>query len=335
MKSIRIVSPVALALGVLLTTGAATGYVLLGPNRTWNCPPVYTVDETGIASITDSDGGVTKVITSINAFASTSDAWNDAGSARVVGARKGSTASFALGDGVPMIKFGDPLNSCTGNCLAVTYIGYYNSRGAGSSSWQITDADIATNLNHAWTSEGEDPSGAGCSGEYYIEGVMMHEIGHGLGIDHSAASGATMLPTVTACSNAPATLAVDDETALQTLYGTAPCTDSQLYPCRAYTSYLTGSGDTDVQPSCDGSFFMSNSGNIKGWSQGPGLSDFDLYLDKWNGLTWVQVASATTLSASDSISYNATVGTYRFRVYAFNGGGTYHFWYKPTILIAP
>jgi hypothetical protein len=331
MKTIRIVSPIALVLGVLLTTGAATGYVLLGPNRTWNCPPVYTVDETGIASITDSDGGVTKVIAAINAFASTSDSWNDAGSARVVTASKGSTANFVLGDGIPMIKFGDPLNSCTGNCLAVTYIGYYSTRSAGSSSWQINDADIATNLSHAWTSEGEDPAGAGCSSEVYIESVMVHEIGHGLGLGHSADSAATMAPTVSYCSNASATLAADDEAGLRALYGTTPCTDSQLYPCRAYTGYLTDSGDFDVQPSCDGSFFFSGSGSIKGWIEGPFWSDFDLFLDKWNGLTWVQVAGAFTTSSNDSINYAATVGTYRFRVYAFSGGGSYHFWYKPTI----
>lgn len=335
MQRIHIVSPIALALGTLLTAGSAMGYVLLSPNRTWSCPPTYTVDDTGIASIADSDGGATRVVNAISAVSSTSDAWNDAGSARILAARKGSTASFALGDGSPMIKFSDPLDSCTGNCLAATYIGYYSERAAGSSSWRIDDADVVTNLDHAWTSEGEDPGGSGCSGEFYIEGVMVHEIGHGLGLGHSTAAGATMLPSVSSCNNGPATTETDDENAILALYGTAPCSDSFFVPCRAYTEYLTGTGNSDVQP-CNGSFSLGGDGTIRGWSQGPALTDFDLYLDKWNGSSWVQVASATTLSPNDSIAYSATAGTYRFRVHSYNGSGTYHFWYqRPVLFMVP
>lgn len=333
MKRIHIVSPVALVLGALLSAGSAAGYVLLSPNRTWSCPPNYTVDDTGISSITDGDGGASKVASAISNVTSTSDAWNDAGSARIVSAHKGSTASFSLGDGVPMIKFSDPFSSCTGNCLAATYIGYYSERVSGSSSWQIDDADIVTNLSFSWTSEGEDPGGSGCSGEYYIEGVMVHEAGHGLGLGHSSTSGATMYPSVSSCNNGPATTETDDESAIVSLYGTAPCTNSLFNPCSAYTEYLTGTGNSDVQP-CGGSFSLGGSGTIKGWSQGPGLSDFDLYLDKWTIFGWVEVASATTLSSSDSITYSGTAGTYRFRVVSYNGPGTYHFWYqRPTLFL--
>jgi len=304
---------------------------LLSPNRTWNCPPNYTVDDTGIASIADSDHGASAVVSAIALVTSTSDAWNDAGSARVISAHKGSVANFALGDGSPMIKFGDPLSACTGGCLAATFIGYYTERSAGSGSYQIDDADVVTNLSYSWTSESEDPSGSGCSNEFYIEGVMVHEAGHGLGLAHSSVSGATMYPSVGACSNAPATTETDDETALVTLYGTAPCTNSAFLPCSDYTNYLTGTGDSDVQP-CNGSFTLGGSGTIRGWSVGPQLSDFDLYLDKWSGSSWIQVASAATVSNSDSITYSGTAGTYRFRVVSYNGPGTYHFWYQRPIL---
>lgn len=330
MKRIRIVTPMAFVLCALLTAGGATGFVLLSPNRTWNCPPNYTVDQTGIASITDSDGGVTRVVNAITVVTSTSDAWNDAGSARVVSAHKGSVAGFSLGDGVPMIKFGDPLGSCTGSCLASTYIGYKSERFPFSSSWRIDDADIVTNLDHEWTSEGEDPGGSGCSGEYYIEGVMVHEVGHGLGLHHTDVAGATMLPTVTSCNNGPATIETDDENGILALYGTAPCTNSLFTPCSVYTEYLTGAGNTDYQP-CGGSFTLGGNGTIRGWSEGPAGTDFDLYLDKWNGFLWIQVASATTASSSDSIVYSGTAGTYRFRVYSYSGSGTYHFWYQRPI----
>jgi hypothetical protein len=328
MKPIRIVSPLALGLIVLLIAGNATGYVLLSPNRTWDCPPTYIVDQTGIASITDGDGGVSKVIAAITSVSSASDAWNDAGAARVVYARKGSTANFVLGDGVPMIKFDDPFDECTFPCLAATYHLYFSERAAGASSWKIYDADIVTNLDFEWTSEGEDPGGFDCSGEYYIEGVMVHEIGHGLGLDHASDFLATMYPFAYPCNNVMATTATDDENALLALYGTAPCTNAPFQPCSAYTQYLTGTGNSDFQP-CNGSFSMSGSGTIKGWVQGPSGTDFDLYLDKSTPYGWwINVASATSSSSSDSITYSGTAGTYRFRVVSYSGSGTYHFWYQ-------
>lgn len=331
MKRIHIVSPILVGLGALLLAGSATGFVLLSPHRTWDCPPNYTVDETGIASITDGDGGASRVVNAINAVTTTSDSWNNAGAGKIVSAHKGSTASFSLGDGVPMIKFSDPTNLCTGNCLAATFHLYYTERAPGSSSWKIYDADIVTNLSFNWTSQGEDPNSVGCSNEVYIESTMMHEVGHGLGLDHSSAGGATMFPSTTFCSNTPATLATDDENAILALYGTAPCTGSLFNPCVTYTQFLTGTDDFDVQP-CGGTFSMGGSGTIKGWIEGPDGTDFDLYLDKQSIFGgWVQVANGTTTNSSDSITYSGTAGTYRFRVDSFDGDGTYRFWYqRPT-----
>ena len=331
MKKIHALSPLAFALCGLLCAGSATSFVLLSPWRTWDCPPNYTVDDTGIASIADGDGGATKVVNAIGLVTSSSDSWNDAGSARIISAHKGSTAGFTLGDGSPMIKFGDPLNACTGNCLAATFITFFSQRAAGAPSFRIEDADVVTNLAFNWTSEGEDPNGVGCSNEFFIEGVMVHEVGHALGLDHTNVAGATMFPSVSACNNTPATTEVDDENGILALYGTASCASSLFAPCLAYTQYLTGPGNTDVQP-CNGSFSMAGSGTIRGWSEGPATADYDLFLDKLVGGFWTQVASATTASPNDMITFSATAGTYRFRVVSFSGSGTYHFWYQRPIL---
>jgi Matrixin len=302
---------------VLLTAGNSSAYVLLSPNRTWNCPPNYIVDSGGLPSITDGDGGLTRTI---NAITSTGVAWNSASSGRVNNAVSGSVASFALGDGTPMLNFSDPFSACTLSCLAATFTGYYSERSPGSGSWKIDDADIVTNrTGYNWTSEGEDPGGAGCSSEVYVEGVMVHEVGHALGLGHTPVLGATMYASVSLCNNNPATIEADDRSGLNALYGTS---FSSLFD--TYTEYLTGTGNTDYQP-C-GTYYYANAGWHFGRLRGPGGTDFDLYLWRWNGSSWVQVASATSISSSENIDYNGTAGWYLWGAYSYSGAGTYHFY---------
>jgi hypothetical protein len=200
---------------LVLSASALSAYVLLSPPRRWPVGGVtYTVDNRGLSSVADGDGGLSRTISAITS----ADAWNGAGAGTVVQANAGSVAGWSLGDGTPMLNFTDPENVCTGSCLAATFTAYYNS-----STGYITDADIVTNsTGHSWTSQGEDPNGAGCSGEYYVEGVQVHEVGHGLGLAHTGVSGATMLPTISACSNSPATTESDDEAGIRALYNCTP-----------------------------------------------------------------------------------------------------------------
>ncbi|MGR8980772.1 MAG: matrixin family metalloprotease [Gammaproteobacteria bacterium] len=195
---------------VLLAAGSVSAYVLLDPPRTWDSAPTYIVDDRGMASITDSDGGATATVNAIGS----SQAWNGAGSGAVINAQKGSVAGWQLGDGVPMLSFDDPVHACSGNCLAATFIGYYQRRTDGS--YRIFDADIITNNRFDWTSTSEPGT---CSGEFYIEGVHAHETGHGLGLGHTNVSGATMYPSVSSCNNGPASIEQDDKDGLNALYG--------------------------------------------------------------------------------------------------------------------
>ena len=303
-----------------LLAGSASAYVLLSPNRTWDCPPDYIVDNRagGVPSILDADGGRTKVI---NAITSAVDAWNSENSGTVIKAHAGSVSGFSLGDNIPMLNFTDPLSACTGTCLAATFTAYYSERSAGSGSWRINDADIVTNsTGYNWTSQGEDPGGAGCSSEIYIEGVMVHEIGHGLGLGHTAVAGATMYASVSYCNNNPATTELDDRNGLNALYGS-----SFGWWYDTYTNYLTGTGATQYQP-C-GTYYYSGAGWHYGRLRGTGgANDFDLYLWKWNGTSWVQVASATGITSSEDINYNGTAAWYLWGAYSYSGSGTYHFY---------
>jgi len=195
-------------LGVLgcLTAGSLSAYVLLSPRRTWDSPPAVTVDSRGLTSVTDGDSGRTRTRNAILT-------WNNAGSGNRLSASVGSVAAFSLGDGRVMLNFRDPIGACSGSCLAATFTGYYQSRGNGT--YRIYDADMVTNTAYQWTSVGETN---GCSNEMYVEGVMVHEVGHMLGLGHSNVAGATMYPSVSYCNNGPASLAADDTNAINALY---------------------------------------------------------------------------------------------------------------------
>jgi len=195
---------------LLIVTASLSAYVLLSPRRTWDDPPDYVVDNRGLAGVTAADGGVNTVIAAITSNA----AWNGAGTGTRLTAHAGSVAAFTLGDGIPMLNFTDPQHACNGTCLAATFTGFYSQRADGTT--RIDDADIVTNASQPWVSTNEPD---GCSGEYYIEGVMVHETGHGIGLGHSNVAGSTMYPSVSACNNGPATTEADDEAGVQDLYG--------------------------------------------------------------------------------------------------------------------
>lgn len=208
MTKTRIISLSALFVIACLVAGSVSAYVLLSPRRTWDSDPNVRVDSRGQASIADGDGGRNATR---NAIVS-SNAWNGAGAGTVVTATVASVSGWRLGDGIPMLNFRDPQGVCSGSCLAATFTGYYTQRSNGT--WRIFDADIVTNTARDWASAGETCSGT----EFRIEGVMVHEVGHLLGLGHTSVSGATMFPSVSACNNGPATTEADDEAAIRDLY---------------------------------------------------------------------------------------------------------------------
>jgi len=188
----------ALAIATILVAAAAApahAYVLLSPRRTWASTPVTVKVYTGRNStINDSDGGVTATVGAIKAWGMISSST--------------SSSRAVRGSAPAIIELDSNGRICTGSCLAATLTGYYSGN-------TIYDADVYTNQRYSYTSSRETD---GCSGEFDIDGIMVHEVGHVIGIGHSNVAGATMYPSVAACNINNRSLEADDIAAKNDLY---------------------------------------------------------------------------------------------------------------------
>ncbi|HYC62859.1 MAG TPA: matrixin family metalloprotease [Thermoanaerobaculia bacterium] len=183
---------------IVASAEPALAYVLLSPRRRWATTPItvrtYTV---GNSTITDGSGGVNATVSAIRA-------WGIINSS--------TTSSPAVRGSAPAtIMLNTNGGICTSGCLAATLTGYYISQSGDD---RIYDADVYTNTAHQYYSSGE----SGCSGEYDINGIMVHEVGHVIGIGHSNVAGATMYPSVSACNAGNRTIEADDRAARDNLY---------------------------------------------------------------------------------------------------------------------
>lgn len=74
----------------------------------------------------------------------------------------------------------------------------------------------------------------------------------------------------------------------------------------------------------DGSYYLSStSGTHAACLDAPDGTDFDVYLQKWNGSSWTVVARGDSPNSDETISYSGTSGYYRYRVHAYSGSGSY------------
>jgi serine protease len=87
-----------------------------------------------------------------------------------------------------------------------------------------------------------------------------------------------------------------------------------------YTGSLSSRSSAYV-PSSAG--FAAAAGLHSGRLTGPASADFDLYLQRRSGSRWSIVARSEGTTATESIDYSGTASTYRWRVYAYSGSGSY------------
>jgi len=60
-------------------------------------------------------------------------------------------------------------------------------------------------------------------------------------------------------------------------------------------------------------------------ASGPSTADFDLYLVKWSGSSWVKVARAESATSTESLNYSGTAGYYYWEIRSYSGSGSYTF----------
>jgi hypothetical protein len=87
---------------------------------------------------------------------------------------------------------------------------------------------------------------------------------------------------------------------------------------------LSGARDDAFQP--DGTRYYSEAGTHRGWLRGPEGTDFDLYLQRFNGLWWATVARSVSATSEEFVAHDGTAGYYRWRIHSYSGGGAYDFW---------
>jgi len=103
------------------------------------------------------------------------------------------------------------------------------------------------------------------------------------------------------------------------LSGTVTPPPSNSY---TYTGSLSGTGAAAIQP--NGTYYQSTiSGSHTGALTGPSTADFDLFLYKWNGSSWVIVARSEGATSTENINYSGTAGYYYWRILSYSGSGSY------------
>src|SRR5438093_563110 len=137
--------------------------------------------------------------------------WENIQTANIKFAFRGTTTAGIVGhDGMNVVTFTDtsaPLGSST---ISATFSFFRTENG----QTMFDEADIAFNPALDFSTSGE-------TNKFDIQSVLTHEIGHLLGLDHSALVSSVMVPFGVSSQLDQRTLAYDDIAGIMEIYGTA------------------------------------------------------------------------------------------------------------------
>src|SRR6185369_5291505 len=118
-------------------------------------------------------------------------------------------------DGLNVITFADNTTPLGSSTIAATFTFFRSEIGSdGLLHPAIGEADIAFNPNLSFSTSGE-------TGKFDIQSILTHEIGHFLGLDHSAMVSSVMVPFGVTSLLDQRTLAYDDIAGITEIYPTS------------------------------------------------------------------------------------------------------------------
>lgn len=101
----------------------------------------------------------------------------------------------------------------------------------------------------------------------------------------------------------------------------APCTG-----CEVYRGALT---DSHYAYEPDGTWFQVHRRGVhEAWILAPDGAEYELYLYRWQGSSWQQVASSIRSGPFHRLSYNGPTGYYTYLVFSRSGRGDYTLWVR-------
>src|SRR5262245_49629780 len=150
-----------------------------------------------------------------NAVRAAFQAWQDIPSANIRLDYKGTAPVRAVGlDSMNLVSFADESSPLGSSTLAATFTFF----GTVNGQTYIREADILFNSSQPWTTSGEP-------GRFDMQTIITHEVGHFLGLDHTALISSVMFPFGSQGQVDQRTLAYDDVAAATEIYpGLVPLT---------------------------------------------------------------------------------------------------------------
>ncbi|HEV8321881.1 MAG TPA: PKD domain-containing protein [Myxococcota bacterium] len=278
-RALRLLAVPLVLVGVTVAAPLARSYVpivdTMGNYFHWRINPVsYAISATGEDSLTGENTEITAGF----------DAWENLVEAYIDFTQTGtSAANVVADDGLNIVSFDDPAGDQGPGVLATTYSSFAGPIVAktGGSFGRILEADIAFNNGVDFITNAGASSGP-CFGEVDMRGVVTHEIGHFIGLDHTTVPGATMQAALGSCDPSAASLSSDDIDGAAFLYPTGMMSGP---PTADFTgSPLTGTVGTVV------SFTDLSVGSVTTWA--------------WN------FGDGTTSTATDPAHTYVAPGTY-------------------------
>jgi hypothetical protein len=210
------------------------------------------------------------------------------------------------------------------------------------SGYSFSPANRSVSVNGANVT-GQSFTGTAAAATYSVSGTITTSTGaaiSGVSVSNGSSSASTnsggaytftglnngtytLTPSLSGYSFSPATRSVSVNGANVTGQGFTGTASTGSWLSQGGT---LASGGVATAPSSPG-YAQGGTGTYQARLTGPSSADFDLNLLRWNGSSWVTVASSTGPTSTESISYSGTAGYYAVQVRSYSGSGSYNVQY--------